>query len=316
MIAKTGPITKLAILALGFSTLLQAQDSAHSAHLELVHDKPFVMVMVDGKGPFRFIIDTGTGAQAFVTPGFAEKFGFPPAGQARLSDPSAQGAKIVPVVLIRSLSVAGVQFTGVKALVHTLSSGEGSYDGLLGFPLFRDYLLTLDFPHRELTIASGALTPDGERTVLPLRLQAGIPVVSLHVGALPLDAQIDSGGGGLTLPEGYVEHLKFVSDPVEFENGNSLSTRFAIRAAKLDADVHLGAYTFKQPFVEIDNAFPLANFGSSPMHDFMFTFDQRNGLVRLNAEQKPLKLSATPAPIHLLNAPTQGARDFSLVPVD
>jgi hypothetical protein len=315
MITKAGAIIK-AILALGFSTLLQAQGSAHSARLELVHDKPFVMVMVNGQGPFRFIVDTGTGAQAFVTPQFAEKFGFPPAGGARLIDPSAQGAKIVPVVLIRSLSVAGVQFAGVKALVHTLSNGEGSYDGLLGFPLFRDYLLTLDFPHRELILTAGALSPDGEHTVLPLRLQAGIPVVSMHVGALPLEAQIDSGGGGLTLPERYVERLKFVSGPVEFENGNSLSTRFAIRAAKLDADVHIGAYTFKQPFVEIDNAFPLANFGSSPMHDFVLTFDQRNGLVRFRAEQNPLTLSATPSPMHLLNAPTQVARDLSLMPVD
>jgi hypothetical protein len=316
MTAKTSPIIKVAILALGFCALLRAQESVHSAHLELVHDRPFVMVTVNGQGPFRFIIDTGTGAQAFVTPQFAEKLGFPAAGDARLSDPSAQGAKIVPVVLIRSLSVAGVQFSGVKAVVHTLSNGEGSYDGLLGFPLFRDYLLTLDFPHRELSITAGALTPDGQRTVLPLRLQAGIPVVSMHIGALPLDAQIDSGGGGLTLPDSYVQHLKFASDPVEFENGNSLSTRFAIRAAKLDADVHIGAYTFKQPFVEIDSAFPLANFGSSPMHDFVLTFDQRNGLVRFGAGQTTLKLSATPSPMHLLNAPTQMANDPSLMPVD
>ena len=35
--------------------------------------KPYVMVTVNGKGPYRFVIDTGTGAEAFVTPELADE---------------------------------------------------------------------------------------------------------------------------------------------------------------------------------------------------------------------------------------------------
>src|SRR5271165_1269706 len=156
---------------------LQGQNPIHSERLEVSHNKPFVMVMVNGKGPFRFVIDTGTGGDAFVTPEFAEALGLSAVGQARLSDPSKQCIRSVPVVMMQSLEVAGVEFRDIKARVHALGKGEGSYEGLLGFSLFRDYLLTLDYPNRELTLATGSLVPDGEHSVLSFRIPDGIPIV-------------------------------------------------------------------------------------------------------------------------------------------
>jgi predicted aspartyl protease len=78
------------------------------------------MVLVNGKGPFRFVVDTGTGGQAFVTSELVDELGLPEAGQIHLNDPSGQGGRKVPMVLIQSIEVAGVQFAGVKAAVHNL----------------------------------------------------------------------------------------------------------------------------------------------------------------------------------------------------
>jgi len=297
------------------SSLCQT-DLVHNEHLELVHDKPFVMVTVNGKGPFRFVIDTGTSGGAFITPELTGILGLSAVGQARLSDPSKQSVQSVPIVMIHSLAVAGFEFRDVKARVHVLGNGEGSYQGLLGFSLFRDCLLTLDFPNRELTLADGSLLSDGEHSVLSFRMPDGIPIVNLRIGGVPIDAQIDSGGDGLLLPDRLAARLKFASDPAEFGNGESLSTRFQIRAARLAPNVEVGDYFFKRAFVEIGGAFPLANFGSSPLQAFAVTFDQKNRLVRFKASQKALSLSAPPTPIQLLNSPSGLSRDPSLVPVD
>ncbi len=291
-------------------------DLMHTERLELVHDKPFVMVMVNGKGPFRFVIDTGTSGGAFVTPELVGILGLSAVGQARLSDPSKQSVQSVPLVMIQSLEVAGFEFTDIKARVHLLGRGEGSYQGLLGFSLFRDCLLTLDFPNRELNLSKGSLLPDGEHSVLSFRMPYGIPIVNLRIGGVPIDAQIDSGGDGLLLPDRLAARLKFASDPAEFGNGESLSTRFQIKAARLAPNVEVGDYSFKRPFVEIGGAFPLANFGSTPLQAFAVTFDQKNRLVRFKASQKALSLSAPPTPIQLLNGPSELPRDPSLVPVD
>jgi hypothetical protein len=283
--------------------------------MDVVHDKPYVMVMVNGKGPFRFVIDTGTGAQALVTPELADALGLPAAGRAHLNDPSGRGGKNAPVVLMDRLKVAGVEFQGVKAVRHAVNGEDGACDGLLGFTLFHDYLLTLDYPNRRMTLGTGALTADGERSVLPFRMPDGVPVAAMRIGAMQFEALMDSGGDGLSLPEGLVSRLKFAVDPVAFAAGQSFSTRFEIKAAKLAGDVQLGEYTFERPFVEIHAAFPLANFGSCPMQNFALTFDQKNLLMRLEASKRRFRLTATPTAIRLANAPDYTPRDPGLVPV-
>ena len=298
-----------------FGLPLAAQSDLHSAPLDIPRDKPFVEVMVNGKGPFRFVIDTGTGGEAFVTQGLAKRLGLPAIGQARLSDPSGKGGQRAPIVAIQSLTVAGVEFTGVRAVEHALDDEDGDCQGLLGFLLFRNTLLTLDFPNRRMTLATGALEPDGGRSVLPFRMPEGVPIVAMQIDGVTLDAQVDSGGTGLSLPESLASRLKFAIEPAEFTRGESLSTRFQIKAAKLAGDVRLGSYTFARPFVEINPAFPLANFGASPLKNFAVTFDQKSGLVRFEARQKSIRLAATPAPLRLKTEPLPKPPDISLVPV-
>src|SRR5258708_34562553 len=79
-----------------------AQDHEHVARLDVSHGKPFVMVTLNGKGPFRFVIDTGTGGEAFVSKDLASQLALPQIGQMRLSDPSGKGSRRVPMVAIQS----------------------------------------------------------------------------------------------------------------------------------------------------------------------------------------------------------------------
>ena len=143
--------------------------------MEELYGKPYVMVTINGRGPFRFIIDTGTGAEALVTPSLAEQLGLPTVGHATLSDPSGQGGKRVPILLMESLELAGVRFENVRAVQSEFFAESGTCQGLLGFTLFRDFLLTLDFPNRKVTLADGSLTPDGGKNVLPFRMPQGVP---------------------------------------------------------------------------------------------------------------------------------------------
>jgi Aspartyl protease len=316
MLSLRRQIGSIAVLAALCVPALSAQIVTHSARLDLTHGKPFVMVMVNGKGPFRFVIDTGTGGEAFVSPELAERLALPTIGKVHLSDPSGQGGKSAGMVQIDTLEVAGAEFHDVRAVVHALGNGDGYYEGLLGFVLFRDYLLTLDFPRRMMTLTEGELQPDGDRTVMPFRMPNGLPIVPMRIGALQVEAQIDSGGDGLSLPEGLSPHLEYVSEPTVFGNGQSLSTRFQIKAAQLAMDVHFGNYTFKKPFVEINGAFPLVNFGSCPMQDFALTFDQKKLLVRFSSKKKTHRLGTPPTPLQLANMPRPLPANLSLTPVD
>ena len=302
-------------LPLGAVFLLHAQERTHSAPMTERYGKPYVMVTINGKGPYRFVIDTGTGADAFVSPELADELHLPSAGDAVLSDPSQQSGRRVPVVLLQSVRIAGVEFSSVKAVRHTVTGEAGSCHGLLGFTLFRDYLLTLDFPNRQILLTAGALVLDGEKAVLPFRMPQGVPIASLRVDGKSVEAQLDSGGGGLTLPESLAAHLKWEIPPVAFATGNTLTTRFEIKAARLASDVNIGKYTFTHPVVEIHPAFPLVNFGSPPMQNFAITFDQKSLLVRLDADRDHFTLTAPPSPTRLTNQAKPVDTSNSLVPL-
>lgn len=291
---------------------LLSQD--HSAAMEVIRGKPYVMVTVNDKGPFRFIVDTGTGGDAIVTPELAMQLDLPIAGAARLNDPTGKGGQSARLRKIDTLRVAGVDFYSVKAIEHPLPSNEGTCQGVLGFTLFRDFLLTLDYLNGRMILGSGELAQAGDSSVVPFRMPDGVPIVRLEIGNEEVEALIDSGGAGLSLPERLISQLRLSADPMLFGLGESLSTRFQIKVARLATDVRLGDITLDQPWVEINPAFPLANFGSTPMQYFTVTFDQENKLVRMDGPKKRITLGVTPAPVRLTNQPGNPVQ-VALVPV-
>ncbi len=308
----TGALALLTVLA---PPPAPAQTGPHTAPMEVVHGKPYVMAMVNGKGPFRFILDTGTGGDAIVTPELAALLDLPEAGMTHLNDPSGRSGQPASVRLIDTLSVAGVDFYAIRAVEHTLLNADGPCDGMVGFTLFKGLLLTLDYPHSQITLADGELEPDGDRTVHPFRMPDGVPVADLSIGDLQVGALLVSGGAGLSLPERLVAQLRFSAQPSDFARGQSLSSRFPIKVARLASDVNLGDITFDQPWVEINPAFPLANFGSVPMQHFAITFDQDNLLVRIDGPRKHVTLGVTPSPGRLTNEPLPQPADTKLVPI-
>jgi hypothetical protein len=264
----------------------------HVEPMELRHNMPFVQVMVNGQGPFTFSIDTGTGGEALVSPALIKQLNLPVTGEAELGDPSGHNPQKAPTVKIQSLKVAGVEFNEVPAVQFQPSPREGQCDGILGFVLFRKYLLTLDYPQQQLRLAPGKLTTDGENTVVPFTMPNDVPVVQLKVGSQSVDAHVDSRGVGLSLPEKIAQGLKFASEPVVLGRGRTVSNDFEIKGAELSGDVHLGGYTFPHPFVIMNPVLPLANFGALPLHYFAVTFDQQDKLMQLESRDKNLEIPA------------------------
>jgi predicted aspartyl protease len=270
-----------------------AQNTAHVAHLTLAYDRPIVRVMVNEKGPFRFLVDTGSNAEAFLTPNLARRLNLQSTGERYITDASGQGVR-APIVSIKSVRVAGVEFAAVKAIIYSFDRENVSFDGILGLALFRDYLLTLNFPKRELTLTSGALLPDGGQRVLPFSTPRGLPAILLRIGHSTIDAEIDSGGAGLTLPQGFASRQRYFYAPGVFAVEQTVSRRFELGGAILTSHVEFGNYSFSRPFVEIDPGNLLANFGSTAMRDFALTFDQRNCLVLFEARKKSHGLDVPP----------------------
>ena len=149
--------------------------------------------MVDGKGPFRFIIDTGANAST-ISPKLATALGLSPSAGRPLRIAGVTGTEMVPSVPIESLQ-AGALVIGHSQLPVIWSPIMTGADGILGAAGLAQDSLLVDFRHNTVVISSAdaAAIPLGYARVQATRLRGGLLSVPGEVGGVPVDAIIDTG---------------------------------------------------------------------------------------------------------------------------
>lgn len=270
--------------AQGSSSASNAKESAVEVPMLFRGPTPAVEVMINGKGPFIFAIDTGAQGSARVDSSLVEKLELKPAGQIRAGDGSGMGTRMMDVIKLDSLAIGSLRFQNVEAPTrnYNMNPNAPHVDGILGFNLFSEYLLTLDFPAKRVRIERGELPKADEREVLSYDGSRGIPVIELSVGSLKVNAHIDSGNmsGGVVVPESLVQQLQLASEPKVVGRAKTVTNDFEIKEAALKGSVKLGRYEFNDPLITFAPIFHDSNVGSKMLSSFTLTFDQKNHRVR------------------------------------
>lgn len=255
---------------------------------------PAVEVMVNGKGPFLFAIDTGAQGLARIDSSLVKQLGLKVSGQAQASDGSGQNSRTLDTVKLDSIKVGDVEFREVEVITRDYNTSPNlpKIDGILGFDLFAEYLLTLDFPAKRVRVESGELPKANEANIINFENPNGIAIVELLVGNQKVKAHIDSGNlvGGFILPTTVVEKSNLASQPVVVGRARTVSNEVEIKQVRLKDTIRLGSFEFTEPTVSFP-ALSNANIGALMMQNFVLTFDQKNKRVKLEkakvAETKP-----------------------------
>jgi CubicO group peptidase (beta-lactamase class C family) len=246
---------------------------------------PAVEVMVDGKGPFLFAIDTGAAGTARIDAALAAKLGLTQVGEARGGDPSGRNVLVMPVVAISSIEAGGARFEGVHAAARDMKAmppmPDGSTaDGILGFGLFAECLLTLDYPGAAVRIARGEVAAGAD--AVAFTLDRGVPTIPITVAGRAFDAHVDSGfRGGLSLPESASARLPLAGPLAVVGRAQTVSNTFEVKAAALDGDAAVGPIALARPTVEFQPLFPHAGVGAKVLGDLVVTFDQKSNRMRM-----------------------------------
>lgn len=245
---------------------------------------PIVEVKLNGQGPFAFMIDTGAGMQADIDPSVAGRLKLPLSGSAINGDPSGQNDREVATAMIESLTIGRAEFRNVTAVVRPqrITKDYPDIDGILGFALFSDYLLTMDYPAMQVRLARGSLTPANGGDLLNFEIENRIPVIELAIGRIHVPAHIDSGNfvAGFILPEEIVEQLQLQSAAITVGGARSVTNRIQLKQVQLRETIRLGRFEYPQPTI----AFPAlsdSNIGFNVLRDFVITFDQKNRRMKL-----------------------------------
>ena len=152
-----------------------------------------VPAMVNGKGPFRFIVDTGA-TYSTVSPGLVRALGLKPANVPGIVVNGITGTAQVSAVTIDTLQTGDLIVDGLVAPVVWAPVMAGA-DGIFGAAGLTEKSLSVDFERNRVRVARGvepALRKAAMR-IHAVRLTHGLITLESQVGRVRTLAVIDTG---------------------------------------------------------------------------------------------------------------------------
>lgn len=176
-------------------------------------------VMVNGKGPFRFVIDTGA-SRSTLAPHLAKALGLEKAAGRNVMLNGVTGVAEVPTVVVDSLEIGALRFED-QHLPVIFTSIMGNADGILGVAGFHDQRIDVDFKRDRVSV----LESNGRRphysmvTARAHRNDNGLVIVDVRVGrGIKAKAVIDTGAertlGNLALQNAINRNRRGKRDPI------------------------------------------------------------------------------------------------------
>lgn len=172
--------------------------------LQLINNHVYVSVMLDGHGPYTFVVDSG--GDYIVTPEVAAAVQAKSTGGLRLSGVgnATEGAAFTHVA---SIGVGNALVRNQYALVLPIATGFGvaegmRIDGMLGYQFLARFLTTIDYANSKFTVAMPSSSPASApgAAAIPFFVDGTIPRISVGIDGVTASAEVDTGNrAGLEL---------------------------------------------------------------------------------------------------------------------
>jgi hypothetical protein len=255
----------------------------------------YLDVMLNGKGPYRFIFDTG--GSNVVDPAVAKEIGALSAGSAQGSGVGSQTEGLsfanVSTLQVGDALVKDQLFAVAPTRMGFGVSAGRQVDGLIGWEVLARYITTFDYANLQVTLAlPGAATPPANGHVVPFVFYGTQPQIACTIDAIPAECTIDTGARDtISLMSPFVAaHPEIVPASMTavgitgFGFGGAATGKLGrvqsvgiddLKLSNLIADYSSqNAGALAAPFVA-------ANIGGNLLRRFNVTFDYYNGTMTL-----------------------------------
>jgi hypothetical protein len=174
-----------------------ARGTSTTVPISVINDHIYVQVMLDGKGPFTFVFDTG--GQNIVTPRVAALLHVHSAGQFNLTGTGAR-TEGVQFTRVHAMRIGAATLRSQDFLVLPIAAGFGTsegvtIDGMFGPAVPDRFLTTIDYLHKRLTLAlEDTALPSG--SAVPFFFDATMPVLETTIDGVRARTDLDTGNRG------------------------------------------------------------------------------------------------------------------------
>jgi hypothetical protein len=176
--------------------------------MRIVNGLPVVEARINGKGPYRFVLDSGSGA-IFVSRKVIAEAALPATTNFVKAFNAAGRSYSAPTYGVDLLELGRARLRKIE-VAQAFNWFDPSQDiqGTLDVAHFSGCHLRLDFPRRILVLERSRSGHKHTEPGLPMEMDLGSPYVTLRIGTNARRFQIDTGSNsGLTVRESDVANL-------------------------------------------------------------------------------------------------------------
>jgi hypothetical protein len=250
----------------------------------ILDNVPIVEAKWDKFGPYHFVVDTGSSV-TLVSPELAARYvsgssPMPSLPQVRVRSAEG-GSTLLNSVTLQKIQLGKARFEYVPALVYDCTDLSAQFgvkiDGILGFPLFQNAVLTIDYPHERIVLRS-RIPDDGLPGEAILFNNADkTPLIPIRLGDREFAALIDSGSSSAIAinPAGLAPRFSY--GPVDGPTIGTLTGDRTTRVGRLADVVRMGSFDIPHPVADLTDE--LSSLGGGILGHFTVTFDQEHDEV-------------------------------------
>lgn len=164
---------------------------------DLIDNRIVVDVKLNGKGPFRFIFDSG--AVAAVAPEVVRQLGLKienlqTGGRGVGEQLVESGEANIAEVEVGDIHLPAQDFGVISFADTKYVFGANKIDGIIGYPLFKRLVVRIDYERKQLTFTQPAqFAYKGSGTIVPIDFGGHLPLVNGELDGVPGIFVIDTG---------------------------------------------------------------------------------------------------------------------------
>lgn len=246
---------------------------------DVVDGRIYVQARVNGRGPFKFAVDTGASGWGRADAGLVAALRIEQ-GESTTNFDGVQATRVATVRL-DSLELGGLIRNRLDVITRDYASqmsSEAAFSGIIGRKFFSDGLLVIDYPARMLSFSRKQSLSPGDEHVVRYERAFRVPV---SIGDVQVEGNIDTGADvAFVLPKALFDRVSRA--PLESAGFGQLpNTRIATGRAVVHGPFRISGASLSDVGIRVSDRYPELLVGAHALRHFVVMMDQRSRSIAL-----------------------------------
>jgi predicted aspartyl protease len=256
-----------------------------SVPMESSSGLPVVSARINGRGPYKFIVDTGAMHSVF-TENLARELGLPSMAHAAMGRPGSSKPLLATVTRVAKIEIGSLTIEGVTAVFADLSAvflkKAPDVRGVLSAAMVPGLLVTYNFPARKIEFRRGELPSEDGQTIF-VWSAGNLPSLTADVAGQSVRMDVDTGAiSGFVVDTAVANKVQWLEAPSEGEKIRTVDMETKTFTGRMNGIIRVGKFSFENPRLVYHDGFN--NLGSAVLKDFVVTLDPKNRRLELKRD--------------------------------